>query len=162
MISLGAIGEGDDSKYVDRPTVKVVVRKGNKVLILSNGLLPGGGIDNEESNTDAIHRELLEELGMAVAHLREIGEVIQYRQYLGKKYLVYGYEADFVAIKSTPTPQDKGEAQFTYLWVTPDDALTIINSAIDELKSGSVEQSDRFQGKLYNLMTARMIMAAIK
>ena len=55
MNPLATIGQADTSiQYTDRPTVKVVIKNDNKVLVLNKGLLPGGGIDPGESDQDAI------------------------------------------------------------------------------------------------------------
>ena len=94
MNTLATIGQIDPSiQYTDRPTVKVVIKNDNKLLILNKGLLPGGGIDPGESDHDAITRELQEELGVTVKHIQEIGTVVQYRNLLDKKYLINGYTA---------------------------------------------------------------------
>lgn len=86
MNPLATIGQLDSSiQYTDRPTVKVVIKNDNKVLILNEGLLPGGGIDPGESDQNAITRELQEELGVTVTDVQEIGTVVQYRNLLEKK-----------------------------------------------------------------------------
>ena len=67
MKTLKIIGQIDPSiSYENRPTVKIVIKHGDEVLILNRGLLPGGGINPGESDQDAINRELKEELGVAV------------------------------------------------------------------------------------------------
>ena len=160
MKSLAVIGEKDSSiNYTDRPTVKVVIKKDDHILILNNGLLPGGGIDSKESDAEAINRELLEEIGVAVEKIDELGRVTQYRNYLKKIYLVFGYQATFSRFSGAPTPQDDGEAMFTYTWATKDEALHLIDKVIQEQKAHALD-SDESQGRLYNLMTARVIIGA--
>ena len=70
MKQLQIIGTQDDSiAYTDRPTVKVVVRRGDEILLLNKGLLPGGGVDTGEADAQAIQRELLEEMGVNVKNI---------------------------------------------------------------------------------------------
>ena len=70
MKSIATIGKIDESiQYIDRPTVKVIIKRDDRVLLLNNGLLPGGGIDENESDDDAIVRELQEELGATVREI---------------------------------------------------------------------------------------------
>ena len=64
MNILSRVGSQNNSiEYRDRPTVKVIISKGRDVLILNNGLLPGGGIEPDETDFQAIERELAEAAG---------------------------------------------------------------------------------------------------
>lgn len=150
---LATIGQIDTStQYTDRPTVKVVIKNDDKLLMLNEGLLPGGGIDPGESDHDAIIRELQEELGVTVKHIQEIGTVVQYRNLLDKKYLINGYSAVLNATGGLTNPQDEGETQFTIQWLNLEDAIVYVSGSIEEAKLKSMDD-DINQGKLYNLMT---------
>jgi len=153
MDILATIGQMDTSiQYTDRPTVKVIIKKDNQLLILNQGLLPGGGIDTSESDQDAITRELHEELGVTVKNIQEIGMVVQYRNLLDKKYLIKGYTATLDASVGITNPQDEGEAQFEIQWLALNDATAYISESIKEAKLKTMDD-DYNQGKLYNLMT---------
>lgn len=153
MNILATIGQIDPSiRYTDRPTVKVVIKNDDKLLILNKGLLPGGGIDQGESDHDAIIRELQEELGVTVKHIQEIGTVVQYRNLLGKKYLINGYFAVLNTTGGLTNPQDEGEAQFAIQWLNPEDATVYVSRSIEEARVKPMD-NDINQGKLYNLMT---------
>lgn len=153
MNILATIGQLDPSiQYTDRPTVKVVVKNDNKVLVLNKGLLPGGGIDPGESDRDAITRELQEELGVTVKDVQEIGTVVQYRNLLDKKYLINGYVATLETTGGLTDPQDEGEAHFTVQWLTFDKAIVYVSESIEEAKLKPMDD-DANQGKLYNLKT---------
>lgn len=52
-----------------------------KVRLHSYHKLPGGGIDEGESTTQALERELLEEVGCKAEIVAELGTVIEYRNY---------------------------------------------------------------------------------
>ena len=147
------IGQIDESiKYTDRPTVKVIIKRDSTVLLLNNGLLPGGGVDENESDRVAIARELREELGVTVQDLEAIGSVVQYRNFLNKRYVVNGYVATLASFGGPTAPQDKGEAKFTQTWLTVDEALEFVSSSIEIAKAEPMND-DTNQGKLYNLMT---------
>lgn len=153
MNILATIGQVDTAiQYTDRPTVKVVIKKDNKLLILNRGLLPGGGIESGESDQDAIVRELQEELGVTVKDVQEIGTVVQYRNLIDKKYLIYGYTADLETTGGPTNPQNEGEAQFIVQWFTLDEAMAYVLESIEEAKLMSMDDVAN-QGKLYNLMT---------
>lgn len=162
MHILATIGQVDTSiQYTDRPTVKAVIKKDNKVLILNKGLLPGGGIDLGESDQDAITRELQEELGVTVKDVQEIGTVVQYRNLLEKKYLINGYVASLETAGGLTNPQDEGEAQFTIQWLALKDALTFVAESIEEVKLKPMND-DANQGKLYNLIATYNFLIALE
>lgn len=67
--------------YLDRPGVySVILRGGEALLAEQNGdlLLPGGGIEKGESVLQALHREVWEETGWAVAPVRRLGVYARY------------------------------------------------------------------------------------
>ncbi len=161
MKQLKVIGTRDESlSYEDRPTVKVVIRRGDEVLVLNKGLLPGGGVEPGETNVQAIERELREELGVSVKNIQEIGEVVQYRDFIQKKYSIYGYAAEFGAFVSDPTPKDNGEAQFQLHWMTKEAAIAYVSGSIAMVES-VVMLGDAIQGRLYNLMTSLTLVKAM-
>lgn len=146
--------------YIDRPTVKVVVRNSdNKILIINDGLLPGGGIEAGENDSLALKRELLEELGIEATNQQEIGSVIQYRNFIKRKYTIYGYSAVYKDKVADPTPQDEREAQFTYDWYSIQDAQSLLQASIR--KASDDFEKNKLSGtesKLYNLMTTRQFL----
>ena len=154
MKQLKVIGTQDESiAYTDRPTVKVLIRRGDEVLVLNKGLLPGGGIEPGETNEEALKRELREELGATVSNIQEIGEVIQYREFIQKKYIIHGYTAELEAFATSPSPQDEGEAQFQHHWMTKEHAIEYVSQSIATVER-VVMLGDAIQGRLYNLKTS--------
>ena len=162
MDILTTIGQLDTSiQYTDRPTVKVVIRDNNKVLLLNQGLLPGGGVEPGESDHEAIARELQEELGATVKDVEIIGTVVQYRSLLSKKYVINGYTASLDTIGGPTNPQSEREAQLTSQWLSLNDAITDVSQSIEEAKLKPMDTSDS-QGKLYNLMTTLEFLRVAK
>lgn len=161
MKLLKVIGTHDASiKYVDRPTVKtLVLNSDNKILIINEGLLPGGGVENDESNFTALNRELLEEIGIEVTDQQEIGCVVQYRDFLKRKYLVYGYTSLYKDTVAIPTPQDDREAQFVYDWYSIEDAQRLLEASISKAANDiKMSKGGDTVGKLFNLMTTQLFL----
>ncbi|MFH5835668.1 NUDIX hydrolase [Proteiniclasticum sp. C24MP] len=76
--------EVGDRKVFHREAVRGLVRKEDKVLLIrtKNGdwKFPGGGIEEEESHEGALKREILEEAGLEIEHVRElVGKVVERR-----------------------------------------------------------------------------------
>lgn len=130
-------------------------------MLLNEGLLPGGGVDSGESDNDAITRELQEELGVTVKNIEQIGIVVQYRNFLGKKYIINGYTAVLESTGAITNPQDEGEANFTAQWLTLEDTLSFVEKSVEEVKIKPMD-GDTNQGKLYNLMTTYELLKTLK
>lgn len=153
MDIIAHIGQIDESiTYTDRPTVKVIIKRDTNVLLLNNGLLPGGGIDKNETDNDAIARELHEELGTTVRDVEEIGSVVQYRNFLNKRYIINGYVATLTLGGGSTNSQDEGEAQFTQVWLPVGDALELVSNSITIARTKPMND-DTNQGTLFNLVT---------
>jgi len=148
------IGQIDNSiPYTDRPTVKCIIMKDGLVLILNNGLLPGGGVDMAESHDHALSREIQEELGMTIRNAKKLRTIIQYRNFLHKRYIIDGYVAELDSTNRPTDPQDEGEAQFTPLWLPIDEAIQLVEDLILVAKEKPMD-NDTNQGRLYNLLTS--------
>lgn len=161
MKQLQVIGtQNPDIDYIDRPTVKVIVQNDDgEILIINDGLLPGGGIDGDESNLAALKRELLEELGIEVTNQHEIGCVIQYRDLIGKRYVIYGYNAVYKDKVANPTPQDDREAQFTHNWYSLEDARLLLQSSIASAEADiEMSRNSDAEGRLSNRMTTKVLL----
>lgn len=157
------IGTPDLSiQYINRPTVKVLILNDkNEVLIINNGLLPGGGIEDGEDDITALRREIIEEVGMTVSDVAERDTIIQYRNYLNKKYIIHGYTARYVDSLADTSPQDDGEAQFTYGWYNLEDAKKLLDESIRKTEVTGQVSNDTAQGKLFNLKTTKMLLDSL-
>lgn len=121
--------------YQDRFAAYIIVKAkdADQIAIVKapNGayFLPGGEIEGVETKEEAIHREMMEELGMTVVIASYIGEAADYfySRHRDTHYHNPGYfftAADWEKV-SAPT-----EAGSVYEWVTP-------AVAIAKLKRGS-------------------------
>jgi ADP-ribose pyrophosphatase YjhB (NUDIX family) len=76
--------------YIFRPKtrgVKCIIKHQDKILFVKlsyghkNWTLPGGGVGKNETWEQAVRREVLEEVGISVGELKEIGEFINNKEY---------------------------------------------------------------------------------
>lgn len=89
----------DSSGFKERKAARaVLLDKEGQVYLLNVGKysfhkLPGGGIKKDEGIIEALKRELLEEVGCKAEIITEIGSVIEYKKFAGKKQTSYCYLA---------------------------------------------------------------------
>lgn len=84
--------------------------------------LPGGAVDGEETEEQALVREFLEETGMSVRPVERIGEAAQFfRRSDGKPLNNIGgfWLAELISLD----PAAKVEADHELVWLAPDAAL---------------------------------------
>ncbi len=102
------------ANYYDRKAVRaVLIDSAGQVYLMYVGLhgyhkLPGGGIDQGEDNFQALTRELKEEVGCEAVIIRELGEVIEHRDYNATLQTSYCYLAQQVGTKH-PNEIEQGE-----------------------------------------------------
>jgi 8-oxo-dGTP pyrophosphatase MutT (NUDIX family) len=162
MNILSTIGQQDPSiHYSDRPTVKVVIKNDDKILLIDEGILPGGGVEPNESDQEAITREIQEEIGATIKDLRDIGTVLQYRNLISKRYLVNGYTASLETIGGSTNPQSEREERLTTQWLSIEDALAYVARSIEEAKLDPLDDAAADQGRLYNLLTTLEFLKAV-
>lgn len=112
----------------------IIARDGALLMVYSpeNGdyKFPGGGVDADESDEDALRRELREECGATLAQIeREFGSVIEYDQAveadfevfkMTSRYYVCRVKADFGRQRLDDYEAALG---FTPVWISLDEAI---------------------------------------
>lgn len=139
--------------YMERPTVRCVIfDEDKKNVLLFGSLLVGGGIEEGESDEEAIIREALEEAGAELEILKSLGEIVSYRDETKKKYVSRGYLCKYVRKVSEPTTTAEDEINVKADWYGVDETINRIQSEIDEIleKGGEYFGNDLFQTKLHN------------
>lgn len=121
MVRIGNKIEG--AKYTKRPGAYVIIehKEDNKIAIATNGdwFLLGGGIEDGETETEALKRELIEEAGYSIKNIKYFDKVTSWVDGKEKGLLditatIYTAEFD----KKVAEPIEKDHKIF---WVNPEE-----------------------------------------
>jgi len=132
--------------FEDRLTGKAIVfDQENNVALIGNKvnsfyLLPGGGINKDESVKNGIVRECLEETGCHVRLLDYIGTVEDYRDRDKKHCVSYCYTAQLMGEKGELQLIENEKKNGIYVnWVSLNEAVQILEKEVGQLKRGEVK-----------------------
>lgn len=112
----------------------VVFNEENKIAILnvSNDnyhKLPGGGIERDEDIITALRRELIEEVGVEVDVLDELGMIIEYRNNFKQLQISYCYLCKVVGeYQETSFTEEEKNNGFILEWVSLNEAISILEN----------------------------------
>jgi ADP-ribose pyrophosphatase YjhB (NUDIX family) len=145
--------------YTVRQTVRAVILDGTKVLFFGNNLV-GGGVEEGETDEEALHREAMEEAGATIEILKPLGEVIAFRDALKKKYVVRGYACSLVGVLGVPTTTDVGEQKMKVAWIEIDGAIKKLEHELVLLASEEAQtgKTDLFQVHRHMRNTALILL----
>ena len=121
--------EGID--YIDRPSVCAVIENNERKIAIietcNRYFLPGGGIDKNESDVDALKREILEEIGYQAFVLSKIGETIEYIKpdRDEKHYQIY---CRFYIVQLGSKIEEIVEKDHRLVWLLQEDAVELLSS----------------------------------
>lgn len=150
--------EFEPADYADRQTVKAVIINNNDEVLLFSGGLPGGGVENGETNEEALVRELMEEIGATVSITRELGNVVTYRDILKLKYVFTGYECHLVS-QTTPVTTIDHEIGKSAVWQKRSDAIKEMEQHIIDVKNDKDQyEGDRYQRHIFNTEAALIFL----
>ena len=110
----------------------VIIDKDNQVPLLfaskyNYHKLPGGGIENNETALEALRREVLEEAGVCIKSIKDIGVIIEYRDKIKLLQISYCYFAriDKFIKKPSFTKKELSDG-FELKWMDFDKAINTI------------------------------------
>ena len=149
------VGENDRRQELVRRRVEIVVVRDNKVLVgryLRRTMgdtfysLPGGGIESGETPEQAVHRELLEEVGVVVKNVRDLNLVMDFpppyfiSNYRYDKIVTEWYSASYVKedLSSFNLVRD---GSIEKLWLDKKTALEYVNDSL--YAKGSIRAIER-------------------
>ncbi len=135
------------SKFQIRRAARAVVFDKDKnigilfVSKLNYHKLPGGGLEGDENIEEALKRECLEEIGCNVEVVRELGEIIEYRDKWSLKQNSYCYVANVVGEKGSPDfTKEEISNGFEIKWVSLDEAIKLLEGDAPEGYEGGFIQ----------------------
>ena len=124
MKTIKYVGSKEENiKYKKRPGAYAIIRRNedDKIAIVTDGdfFFLGGGIENGETELDALRRELIEESGYTIKNINKLDEVGCFVYAEGKGYvemISHVYVAEFDKKIAEPIEEDH-----TVIWVKPED-----------------------------------------
>lgn len=115
----------DDSEYELRTVVRAIVfDKDNNVALVGTKywLLPGGGVEGDETLEEAVVRECMEETGCNVVVEGSVGTTEEYRAEMGRRQVTHCFVARVIGEKGSPTTVQEDEQGMQVEWMDLADA----------------------------------------
>ncbi len=133
MKKLNTLGEKINGDFIERNRAAGIVLNDKKEMILMNltnmyfHMLPGGGVDSNESMEEALYRELKEETGANIQIISELGIVVENLQERKIKQITYFYLTKVVGEIQEPNfMPDELEQGYQVEWYLIDEAIKIL------------------------------------
>lgn len=155
--------EVEPTDYNDRPTVKaVIINENDEVLLFAGKELPGGGVEDGETNEQALVRELQEEIGAVVLIEKKIGNAICYRDLAKLKYIFTGYKCSLLSI-GTPTTVQEIEKDKPAVWIPRLEAITKIENEVKDIKAKGADffGIENYQRKVFTREVAVVFLREV-
>lgn len=155
MIKIATITDKDfgiECKEMTSPSIRYAARgiiyKDNKIALfykekMNEYKLPGGGIEKNETPSDAFIREVLEETGCLVRIESQLGFTEELKSLTNFKQISYVFVGEVVENRNklNLTEKEKGEGA-KLIWVAPNKALELIEESINNIKPSPVDKDE--------------------
>jgi 8-oxo-dGTP diphosphatase len=115
-------------EYVDRPGAYAVIEREGLYAVVKNPkstFLIGGGIEEGETPEEALHREVLEEIGWSIRIDKKIGVALQHI-YVPEAEVYISKEGHFYKATLLEQVNETSEDTHELLWLSKEDALAKI------------------------------------
>lgn len=125
-----------NAEYSLRETVKCIVLDSEDKIALVGvkyRLLPGGGVESEESFKEAVKRECLEEVGCNVSITQELGMTEEYRAKIGRHQKTYCFVVRVEGKKGIPQTTQKDEIGIQVEWYSINEAIELLKKQRKEI-----------------------------
>ena len=136
LINLENVSEEELKEYWTRNAARAIVFDDNNFIALIHATknfyykLPGGGIEEGETNEMALQRECKEEIGCNIEVIKELGCTVEYRKKYRLNQTSYCYIAKVVGEKGTPKlEKDEAEEGFETVWLPINEALEKVRAS---------------------------------
>lgn len=124
-----------DGYFVRKAVRAVLSDQGGRIALMYAGQrkyykLPGGGVDEGEDLTTALARELLEETGSEATVTKELGEVLEWRDFGKMKQISYAFKVSLVGEPGEPDfTQSEIDEGFRVRWIDSiDEAIRLVEA----------------------------------
>ncbi len=123
----------------------IVINEEGKIAIFNKSnkneyKLPGGGVDDNEKPEDAFIREVLEETGMDIEIIEELGTIEEHKSYDNFKQISHVFVGKVVEdTKKLNLTQKEIDEGGKLEWLDLDEALIKITKCIDDLLPSKYE-----------------------
>lgn len=131
--------------WKDRPTVKAVLfNEDGDIALIGNKvneffLLPGGGIDKDESALDGIRRECREEVGCKIEVIDKLGMTEDFRSRDSKHCVSTGYSAKVISHGIPSLTENETNVGAYVKWVPLSEAEALLTAQEARVKTGEVK-----------------------
>lgn len=132
-ISFEEASAEERKEYRQRRAARAIVRddEGNIALLAvtkhNYHKLPGGGIEQEEREIEALKRECLEEIGCAIDVDEPFGQIEEFRDKIKVHQISVCYTAKVVGEKGQPDfTQKELDKGFKIIWVPAEKAIEVL------------------------------------
>ena len=161
---IGYNNENIDNTYKIRKASRaIVVNNSGQIPLLyvskhNYHKLPGGGIEAGEDINIALNREMMEEVGVNINVLGEVGTIIEYRDKYTQLQISYCFHGVVKGdIKETSFTDEEINNGFQLKWIALEEAVSILENDIPDDYVGKFIQSRDllFLKKAYDILKVK-------
>lgn len=155
---VGLVSSEDKDAYHVRKAARAIILNGNAKIALLHvsqknyHKLPGGGLEKAEDIQEALRRETLEEVGIEIDVIDEVGMIMEFRDQYQLLQISYAYLA--VAAKEVRCPEfteDERKDGFVLKWVSMQEAMQLLEQ----------DEPDDYTGKFIVARDRELLAQAI-